>query len=321
MSDNIMPASIVADDAFDLDFECSKLYSVPHQLAAEDLAHVLTECTDSAEAKEEHEEGSSEDSDSEDNVPFTPVVDGFMDVPTAPVVDGFMDLEEAKRLAKLHTAAKERTPPSGDSKGRQRNAFLSLPRHTWIISRGKKTGTIICSEAELYEKLWRRRCIAQMPEREQFITRVGALFDKELFLDSPLDDLRQPLAALHQQCRKRIWGLCKNSLSYDIHKVMRTPPEELFVDISVDQLLLQFSRLRSWLQSLERAPYGHEFYEPKSFLVKAVNTTDNRPFRVSADKIDTSRWPYRYIPQLPTMASTPRYGQVEILQVEKHGIS
>ena len=81
--------------------------------------------------------------------------------------------------------------------------------------------------------------------------------------------------------------------------------------------MLQFSRLRSWLQSLERAPYGHEFYEPKSFLVKAVNTTDNRPFRVSADKIDTSRWPYRHIPQLPTMASTPRYGKVEILQVEK----
>ena len=181
MSDNIMPASIVAVAACDLDFECSKLYSAPHQLAAEDLAHVLTECTDSAEAKEEHEEGSSEDSDSEDNVPFTPVVDGFMDVPTAPVVDGFMDLEEAKRLAKLYMAAKERTPPSGDSKRRQRNAFLSLPRHTWIISRGKKTGTIICSEAELYDNLWHRRCIAQMPEREQIITQVEALFDKELF--------------------------------------------------------------------------------------------------------------------------------------------
>ena len=130
MSDNIMPASTVAVAACDLDFECSKLYSAPHQLAAEDLAHVLTECTGSAEAKEEHEEGISEDSDSEDNVPFTPVVDGFMDVPTAPVVDGFMDLEEAKRLAKLYMAATERTPPSGDRKIRQRSAFLSRPRHT-----------------------------------------------------------------------------------------------------------------------------------------------------------------------------------------------
>ena len=72
MSDNIMPASIVAVAACDLDFECSKLYSAPHQLVAEDLAHVLTECTGSAEAKEEHEEGRSEDSDSEDNVLFTP---------------------------------------------------------------------------------------------------------------------------------------------------------------------------------------------------------------------------------------------------------
>ena len=116
------------------------MFSVPHQLAAEDLAHVLTECTDSAEAKEEHEEGSSEDSDSEDNVPFTPVVDGLMDVPPAPDVDGFMDSEEAKRLTKLYMAGKERTPPGGDCKRGQREAFLSLPRHNWIITRGKKTG-------------------------------------------------------------------------------------------------------------------------------------------------------------------------------------
>ena len=143
LSDTSMPASTLADAAFDLDFECSKLFSVPHQLAAEDLAHVLTECTDSAEAKEEHEEGSSEDSDSEDNVPFTPVVDGFMDVPTAPVVGGFMDLEEAKRLAKLYMAPTERTPPSGESKSRQRHAFLSLPHHAWIITRGKRSGQLI----------------------------------------------------------------------------------------------------------------------------------------------------------------------------------
>ena len=76
----------------------------------------LTECTDSAEAKEEHEEGSSDDSGSDDNVPFAPVVAGFMDVPTTPVVDGFMYLEEAKRLAKLYMATNERTPPSGDNK-------------------------------------------------------------------------------------------------------------------------------------------------------------------------------------------------------------
>ena len=81
------------------------------------------------------------------------------------------------------------------------------------------------------------------------------------------------------------------------------------------------SCMRSWLQSLEKEAHGHEFYEPNSFLVKAVNTTDNLPFRVSADKIDTSHWAHRWIPALPAKASTPRYGKVEILQVEKHGIS
>ena len=140
MSDNILPASTVADAALDLDYECSKLYSVPQQLTTDDLAQVLTECTSPAEAKEEDEEGSSEDSDGEDNVPLTPVADRFMDVPTAPVDDGFTDLAEAKRMADLYMAPGERTPPSGRDKGRQRNAFLSLPHKNWIISRNKKNG-------------------------------------------------------------------------------------------------------------------------------------------------------------------------------------
>ena len=94
-------------------------------------------------------------------------------------------------------------------------------------------------------------------------------------------------------------------------------PDELFRDISEEQLVLQFATLRAWVQSLEGEPYGHEFYEAKSFVVKEVNT-DNLPFRVSADKISTpSSWPPRFIPRLPTEVTMPRYGKVEILQVEK----
>ena len=52
-----------------------------------------------------------------------------MDAPTAPVVDGLMDLEEAKRPAKLHMAAKEGTPPSGDSKRRQAERETEKLRH------------------------------------------------------------------------------------------------------------------------------------------------------------------------------------------------
>ena len=52
MADNILSASTVAEAALVRDVECSKLYSAPHQLAAGDLAHLLTECKGSAEAKE-----------------------------------------------------------------------------------------------------------------------------------------------------------------------------------------------------------------------------------------------------------------------------
>ena len=77
-------------------------------------------------------------------------------------------------------------------------------------------------KAGRYEERWRTRCIDGMPAREQFITRVGALFDKELFSDTPLHDLCQPLAALHQQCQKRSWGLCKTLEEAENHSENQT---------------------------------------------------------------------------------------------------
>ena len=61
-----------------------------------------------------------------------------------------------------------------------------------------------------------------------------------------MDDLREPLAALHKQCNKRVWGLHKNELCYDISEVMQHPPDELFATISVDTLLQQFNRLQQY---------------------------------------------------------------------------
>ena len=83
-------------------------------------------------------------------------------------------------------------------------------------------GCILASYAWSRTRIIFRRCIDEMPEREQFITRVGALFDKELFSDTPLHDLRQPLAALHQQCQKRSWGLCKTLEEAENHSENQT---------------------------------------------------------------------------------------------------
>ena len=137
---------------------------------------------------------------------------------------------------------------------------------------------------------------------------------------SPLDVLRQPLAALHRKCSQRVWGLSRDEPRHDIFQVMKHPPKELFSDITVNDLAQQFSCLRTWLQSLEESACGHEFYEPKSFLVKVVGLNgepDGPPFHIAADQIDSSRWPHRCIPKLPTTASTRKYGTVQILQVQR----
>ena len=150
--------------------------------------------------------------------------------------------------------------------------------------------------------------------------QVGGLFDKELFLQSPLEDLRQPLAALHARCAQRAWGLSRENLSFDISSVMKHPPPELLSNITVDELVKQFDGLRAWLQSLSDAPFGHEFYEPTSFLAKVVGLSGEpagKPFQIGAKHIDASRWPPRYVPKLPTMATARQHGAVQLLQVHR----
>ena len=98
----------------------------------------------------------------------------------------------------------------------ERSAFLALKRHDWMISLGKKTRKVMCVRKNVYEQLWRGRCVQKMPPREQFIMEVGPLFGKELFSTLALPDLRQPLASLHKACDTTVWGLKSDSLSYDI---------------------------------------------------------------------------------------------------------
>ncbi len=317
ITEGILPAETVAAAAFELDTECEKLHGVPIGLTASDIASVLRSThDDDGNDTSSHED--TEDSLDPDSSP--PVVDGVDPKSNAArsetAKSKVVSRDEVERLGEAYMARKVET----NSKEEQRRAFLALPRHDWIIVRGKKTGKILCLHSAVHEQLWQTRCVAQMPPREQFIIDVGNLFDKTLFLASPLEDLRQPLAALHQQCSQRVWGLNRDKLSYDINSVMRDPPNELFSDITTDDLAQEYSRLRMWLQSLKDTPYGHEFYVPTSFLVKVVGVDGEpvgQPFHLPPDHIDASRWPHRHVPRLPTMATARKYGAVQILQVER----
>ena len=129
--------------------------------------------------------------------------------------------------------------------------------------------------------------------------------------------MRQPLASLQKACNTTVWGLKSDSLSYDIFSIMKHPPSELFLSVSVDQLSQQYGRLRAWLQSLKELPYGHEFYKPTSFLVRILDHVSNepsgKPFLMDVREVDTSSWGHRYVPRLPAMASARKYGSIQIL--------
>ena len=320
LSDNILPSSSVDDAALELDAECNKL---PKPLAADDIASLLTGFLDQPQACDAfNSEDNDTDTCSEDSNPdrtTDPVVDGLADSTADPVVDGLVDANTMQTLAH---AFMRRTPgPLMNSVQRtqERRAFLALPHTTWIIALGKKRGVVLCVPQDVYEPMWRRRLVRSMADREQFIMQVGNLFCRDLFSDSSLQDLRQPLASLHKECDKYLWGLQKESMSYDICSVVKHPPQEVFVDCSVDALSQQYGRMRSWLQSLKTMPYGHEFHKPISFLVRVIdlsNEPSGVPFTISAEAVDTSSWPHRFVPKLPALASTQKYGSVLILAAQ-----
>ena len=107
---------------------------------------MLTECTDSADAEQQHEGSDSDDrgSDREDEVRNQRQPLAAASHPEASAsVDRFRNSEEAKCLAELYMATKGQSPPNSDSQRNQRQAFLSLPRNDWIISRCEKKGHII----------------------------------------------------------------------------------------------------------------------------------------------------------------------------------
>ena len=117
-----------------------------------------------------------------------------------------------------------------------------------------------------------------------------------------------------------MWGLQRDSLSYDVCSVMKNPPEDLFLSVSLDQLSQQYGRLRGWLQSLKETPYGHELYKPTSFLVQILdlsNKPSGKPFLIDVREVEPavggSGWGHRYVPRLPAMASTRKYGSIQIL--------
>ena len=161
MADSILPANSVAEAALDLDNECSKLYGLPMSLPAEDIADILTSCSNHdshGEGKPDTEDSnrdSDSDSDSDRETTYGHVGkkdslgESAVGDSESAVGNTLQDMAEVKRLGHAFMTSKGQRPQGSAPSEQERRAFLSLPRHDWMISAGKKKGTIMCLHADV----------------------------------------------------------------------------------------------------------------------------------------------------------------------------
>ena len=73
---------------------------------------------------------------------------------------------------------------------------------------------------------------------------------------------------------------------------------EIFEPISVEALVLQYSRLVSWMDCIARESGWHEFFTLQSLVLRRKSDKNSAStFEVSVkDLRDASRWPRRYAP-------------------------
>ena len=135
LTDNIISSTSVADAALELDIDRGRL---PKSLSAQDIAAVLTACSEKAETSGQmHEEANPEhmDTDSENSV-----VDESIDCPPAhpvntedPVIGGFMEETRLKALASAFMGrVQDNELKSVAQQIQERSAFLALSRHDCI---------------------------------------------------------------------------------------------------------------------------------------------------------------------------------------------
>jgi len=177
LTDGILPASTVADAAFDLDIAREKMYGTPVSLGPADIASLLQECAGQQGDADVDADTSSQDSDGDDaEVPSDPVVDRpsmpVVDGPSSPVLDdrhskAFVDVRDVERLGTAYTCSKRDHPPRSGSINEARQAFLALPKHDWMITIAKGSGKIVIVNKQRHQELWHTRCIDKMPPQRK----------------------------------------------------------------------------------------------------------------------------------------------------------
>jgi hypothetical protein len=278
LHDTIVDKQIVEDAALELETACGSMGPLKTFLREEDLTQILASTSTATENQAGHESDTSNSEDEPEEGP-TPAIGGG---------------------ASSSSGSPSAPPPSS----------LPAPRMDYMIWRNKTNGMWTFWPLAKYNAAWATRMVNKFPARGLFLYHVEQLFGTTLALKAtPVKDVSASLRVLHIACQGRVWGITKAS----VRDVMKSPPEELFAETSLQNFGAQFDTLREWVQSLRQLPYGHEFSEPNLFTIRRVGV-DDKPFGDSfevkhRDIIEASRWPHRFVPKLPVTVLSRSHGK------------
>ena len=114
----------------------------------------------------------------------------------------------------------------------------------YMIWRNKTNGMWTFWTLAKYNAAWATRMVNKFPARGLFLYHDEQLFGPSLALKAtPVKDLSASLRALHVACQGRVWGVTKDS----VQGVMKSPPEELFAETSLQNVEAQCEHLREWV--------------------------------------------------------------------------
>ena len=117
----------------------------------------------------------------------------------------------------------------------------------------------------------RRRVESKVNKRTLFLMQTEALFGKALILGGNEQAQRPVVEVVHSVCVGKYWALPANGGKNTLwHKAMpkREPPAEIHALVTVDSLLQQYIRLRSWMECTAKQHGWHEYFELDSLVVR-----------------------------------------------------
>lgn len=193
------------------------------------------------------------------------------------------------------------------------------PRFTWIIGKHQQKGKWVFVKEDHYKRALRARILQQMDPRTRFLTHAEQIFGERILQHEheAVDSMRPHLEVMLKTCAGRFWGL-PNDGNTIYHKTQpgTSLPPEIYQSIDLASFCAQYARLRFWLNSLENAPWGHEFYELHSCTVKAVSSAHE--FTVSLREIhDASQWPPRFFPKSGTHVHVRKHGRCIFMRANR----